>query len=83
MTEYFGEAPGHRRRRASLTKNQNHCTTFHADDEDYFSKVYYWTTPVRTAATTAGEVCKDYSETGRPPGRRSAARPVRSLRDRT
>jgi putative spermidine/putrescine transport system substrate-binding protein len=60
-TEYFGEAPV-TKEACSLTQDKNHCTTFHAEDEDYFSKVYYWRTPVKDCGDDRGEVCKDYSE---------------------
>jgi putative spermidine/putrescine transport system substrate-binding protein len=60
-TEYFGEAPV-TKEACSLTQDENHCTTFHAEDEDYFSKVYYWKTPVKDCGDDRGEVCKDYSE---------------------
>ncbi len=60
-TEYFGEAPV-TKEACSLTQDKNHCTTFHAEDEDYFSKVYYWKTPVKDCGDDRGEVCKDYSE---------------------
>jgi len=60
-TEYFGEAPVSEEA-CSLTQDPDHCTTFHATDEDYFSKVYYWSTPVTDCGDDRGEVCKDYSE---------------------
>ena len=25
-----------------LTAEKDHCTMFHADDEEYFDQVYYW-----------------------------------------
>ena len=43
-TEYFGEAPANTKA-CALTANPDHCTIFHAEDEDYFSKVYFWATP--------------------------------------
>jgi putative spermidine/putrescine transport system substrate-binding protein len=60
-TEYFGEAPV-TKEACSLTQDKNHCATFHAEDEDYFSKVYYWKTPVKDCGDDRGDVCKDYSE---------------------
>ena len=53
--------PG-QRRGLRLTKDKNHCETFHAQDEEYFSKVGYWTTPTKDCGDDRGEVCKDYSE---------------------
>ena len=60
-TEYFGEAPTSEEA-CALTQDPNHCETFHATDEDYFSNVYYWKTPIADCGDDRGEVCKDYSE---------------------
>ena len=61
VAEWFGEAPSNAKS-CDLTADKNHCATYHADDEDYFSKVAYWTTPVKDCGDDRGEVCKDYSE---------------------
>ena len=60
-TEYFGEAPSSKEA-CSLTANKDHCTIFHADDEEYFEQIYYWKTPQKDCGDDRGEVCKDYSE---------------------
>ena len=60
-TEYFGEAPVSEEA-CGLTEDPNHCDTFHATDEEYFSKVYFWNTPVADCGDDRGDVCKDYSE---------------------
>jgi putative spermidine/putrescine transport system substrate-binding protein len=60
-TEYFGEAPSSSEA-CGLTSNPDHCTIFHADDEEYFEKIYYWKTPQKDCGDERGEVCKDYSE---------------------
>src|SRR5262245_19678244 len=60
-TEYFGEAPV-TEEACGLTQDPDHCTKFHATDEDYFSKGYFWNTPVADCGDDRGEVCKDYSE---------------------
>ncbi len=60
-TEYFGEAPSSKEA-CALTADKNHCTTFHANDEDYFDQIWYWTTPQADCGDDRGEVCKDYSE---------------------
>jgi putative spermidine/putrescine transport system substrate-binding protein len=60
-TEYFGEAPSSSAA-CELTANPDHCTIFHADDEEYFEKIYYWKTPQKDCGDERGEVCKDYSE---------------------
>ena len=60
-TEYFGEAPSSKDA-CALTADKNHCATFHAEDEDYFDKIWYWTTPQADCGDDRGQVCKDYSE---------------------
>lgn len=44
IAEYFGEAPANSKS-CELTANEDHCAQFHADTEDYWSNVWYWTTP--------------------------------------
>ena len=60
-TEYFGEAPSSKEA-CALTADKNHCATFHADDEEYFDQIWYWTTPQADCGDDRGNVCKDYSE---------------------
>jgi putative spermidine/putrescine transport system substrate-binding protein len=60
VAEYFGEAPANRQSCAQ-TADKKHCATFHADDEDYFGKVAYWTTPIRNCGDNRGNTCKDYA----------------------
>lgn len=61
IAEYFGEAPGNRKA-CELTADKNHCATFHAQDEEYFSKVYYWNTPVEACLDGRTDVkCTDYA----------------------
>ena len=43
------------------TSDKNFCKTFHADDQAYFSKVSYWTTPRTQCGDARGSVCKDYA----------------------
>jgi putative spermidine/putrescine transport system substrate-binding protein len=61
VAEWFGEAPSNQKACAQ-TADKNHCKTFHASDEDYFSKVAYWTTPRKQCGDERGAVCKDYSQ---------------------
>jgi len=61
VAEWFGEAPSNSKSCAE-TADKNHCATFHATDEDYFSKVAYWNTPVADCGDDRGKVCKDYSQ---------------------
>jgi putative spermidine/putrescine transport system substrate-binding protein len=61
VAEWFGEAPSNRLA-CGKTADKNHCTTFHAEDEAYFDKVWYWTTPVEQCLDGRSDVkCKDYA----------------------
>jgi putative spermidine/putrescine transport system substrate-binding protein len=61
VAEWFGEAPSNKLACAK-TADKNHCATFHAEDEAYFAKVWYWTTPVSQCLDGRTDVtCKDYS----------------------
>lgn len=59
--EWFGEAPANSKA-CEFTADKEHCAKFHADNEEYFSKVAYWTTPVAECGNDRGAVCKDYAE---------------------
>lgn len=62
-TVYFGEAPVSEQGCVEAEKlSPGHCDTFHARDEDYFSKVYYWATPQKACGDARGDVCKDFAE---------------------
>lgn len=62
IAEYFGEAPANRKACAE-TEDKNHCATFHAEDEDYFARVHFWTTPIPTCLDGRTDVkCTDYAE---------------------
>jgi putative spermidine/putrescine transport system substrate-binding protein len=62
VAEWFGEAPSNKLA-CGKTADTSHCATYHADDESYFSKVWYWTTPVADCLDGRTNVkCKDYSE---------------------
>jgi putative spermidine/putrescine transport system substrate-binding protein len=61
VAEWFGEAPSNAES-CALTSDKNHCATFHADDEEYFKQVWYWTTPTKECLDGRGPICKDYSE---------------------
>ena len=44
IAEYFGEAPANQKS-CALTVNKDHCAQFHAQETDFWTTVYYWTTP--------------------------------------
>jgi putative spermidine/putrescine transport system substrate-binding protein len=60
-TEFYGEAPSNRKS-CGLTTNKDHCKIFHAEDEAYFEKLWYWTTPTKECLDGRGAICKEYSE---------------------
>jgi putative spermidine/putrescine transport system substrate-binding protein len=60
MAEWYGEAPSNQKSCAETT-DKSHCATYHAQDEAYFSKVSYWTTPRAECGDNRGSTCKDYS----------------------
>ena len=61
-TEYFGEAPSNRKG-CALTANADHCTMFHAEDEDYWTDVWYWTTATEECLDGRTDVtCVPYTE---------------------
>jgi len=61
VAEWFGEAPSNQKSCAE-TATKDHCKIFHAEDEPYFEKVAFWTTPTKNCGDDRGAVCKDYSE---------------------
>jgi putative spermidine/putrescine transport system substrate-binding protein len=62
-TVYFGEAPVSQAGCDEAEKlSPGHCETFHATDEDYFSKVHFWATPQKDCGDSRGAVCKDFAE---------------------
>ena len=61
VAEWFGEAPANEKSCAE-TSDPNHCKIYHANDEDYFKRVSFWTTPTKQCGDERGAVCKDYSE---------------------
>ncbi|MEU8660280.1 ABC transporter substrate-binding protein [Actinoplanes philippinensis] len=61
VAEWFGEAPANKLSCAQ-TGDKNHCATFHAEDEEYFEQVWYWTTPLARCVDGRTDVtCKDYA----------------------
>jgi len=58
---WFGEAPTSQDAcDYAETLSPGHCETFHATDEAYFEKVWYWTTPQADCADTdEATTCKD------------------------
>ena len=62
VSEWFGEAPSNAKA-CALTADKNHCTIFHAANEDYWSDVYYWNTPTVECLDGRKDVkCVPYAE---------------------
>ena len=65
VAEWFGEAPSNKKS-CALTAAKDHCTIYHADDEDYFKQGLRTGRRRGDCGDDRGEVCKDYSEWVRP-----------------
>ena len=62
VAEWFGEAPSNAKS-CALTADPNHCATFHANDDAYWSDVYYWNTPTEACLDGRTDVkCVPYAE---------------------
>src|SRR3954471_6178415 len=61
VAEWFGEAPSNAKACAE-TAAKDHCKIFHADDQAYFDKVSFWTTPRKQCGDDRGAQCMDYSQ---------------------
>ena len=62
VAEWFGEAPSNRES-CGLTTNPDHCAIFHADETDYWTDVWYWTTPTSTCRDGRTDVeCTTYPQ---------------------
>jgi putative spermidine/putrescine transport system substrate-binding protein len=56
----FGEAPANLKACDTIAE---HCSTYHADDAEYYDQLYYWTTPTKKCLDGRTDVeCKDYAE---------------------
>ena len=62
VAEWFGEAPSNALS-CDLTADPDHCTTFHADDEEYWTDVWYWQTATEECLDGRTDVaCLPYTE---------------------
>lgn len=62
VAEWFGEAPSNAKS-CDLTADKNHCSTYHASDDAYWSDVYYWNTATEKCLDGRTDVkCVPYSE---------------------
>jgi putative spermidine/putrescine transport system substrate-binding protein len=62
IAEYFGEAPGNSKS-CALAANPDHCDIFHAEDTEYWTDVWYWTTPTAKCLDGRTDVtCTDFAK---------------------
>ena len=62
VAEAFGEAPANLKA-CDLTKDPDHCDTYHADDEAWWEDVYYWETPLADCGDDDDETtCKSQED---------------------
>jgi putative spermidine/putrescine transport system substrate-binding protein len=61
VAEYFGEAPS-QTLSCQQTADKNFCSTYHATDASYASKIWYWTTPTADCVDGRGKICTDYAK---------------------
>jgi putative spermidine/putrescine transport system substrate-binding protein len=61
VAEWFGEAPSNAKACAE-TSEKDFCKVYHADDQAYFDRIAFWTTPRTQCGDDRGNVCKDYSQ---------------------
>lgn len=60
IAEYFGEAPANSKA-CALASNPDHCAVFHAEEDEYWQDVWYWTTPTETCIDGRTDVkCKGF-----------------------
>jgi putative spermidine/putrescine transport system substrate-binding protein len=60
VSEYFGEAPA-QELACKETKNPNFCSEYHAEEPEFWKRVYYWKTPLADCGN-GSEDCKDYND---------------------
>ena len=62
VAEYFGEAPANTKA-CTLTTDKTFCDSYHANDADFASKIFYWTTPIAQCLDGRTDAqCTDYAE---------------------
>jgi putative spermidine/putrescine transport system substrate-binding protein len=61
VAEWFGEAPANPKA-CALTVDKSHCKIYHEADAPYFSRIAFWTTPIKSCGDSRGNTCADYSQ---------------------
>jgi putative spermidine/putrescine transport system substrate-binding protein len=69
VAAYFGEAPAQSKAcdligtlPAAYFGSPDHCKNYNAENAEFWSRVYYWKTPLADCGDDRGEVCKDYND---------------------
>ena len=60
VSEFFGEAPA-QEKACQKTENPNFCAEYHAEDPNFWKRVYYWKTPLSDCGN-GEEDCKNYHD---------------------
>jgi putative spermidine/putrescine transport system substrate-binding protein len=60
VAEYFGEAPA-QELACKETANKNFCAEYHAEEPQFWERVYYWETPLADCGN-GEEDCMDYND---------------------
>ncbi len=60
VAEYFGEAPA-QELACKETANKNFCAEYHAEEPQFWERVYYWETPLADCGD-GEEDCMDYND---------------------
>ncbi|HWJ42329.1 MAG TPA: hypothetical protein VNR67_02750, partial [Solirubrobacterales bacterium] len=60
VAEWFGEAPA-QELACKETENKNFCAEYHAEEPQFWERVYYWETPLADCGD-GEEDCKDYND---------------------
>ena len=69
VAAYFGEAPAQSKACDLIGKlpaayfgTADHCKNYNADNPEFWSRVYYWKTPLADCGDDRGEECMDYND---------------------
>ena len=86
VAAYFGEAPAQSKSCDLIGDlppqyfgTASHCKDYNADNPEFWSRVYYWKTPLADCGDDRGEVCKDYNDVGPGVDRDQGVMPSASL----
>jgi putative spermidine/putrescine transport system substrate-binding protein len=61
VAEYFGEAPA-QELACKKTANPKFCSEYHAEEPEFWKRVYYWETPLAECEEGGPSECMDYND---------------------